>query len=409
VAAGGAGRRLPIADVLLEPTYRRLWASGFCVNIVRWMDIVTLGWLALELTGSPFMVALAAFARTAPLMLVGPFAGVLADRVARGRVLVVTQAAGLVNALALAAIFGSGAGDYRVLVTLEVMFGLVWALDFPARRAALYTVLGTSRVAQAMSLETVSMQLAKMLGPLAAGLCLARFGPAAAFAVMAAVFATGLVVSAGLHGRLGGTVSGVRASVAASLHAGLHAAWTHPTIRAVLLVTVAMNVLFFPYQHMLSVFARDVLAVGPAALGALVAADGCGALLCALAIASWRGRFAHPPLFASAVLVAPLLLVGLAGSRRLAVCVVILVVMGAAESAFAAMQGTLVLLSAPEHVRGGAIGILSACIGTQPIGTLLIGLLAASVGAPLALGVNAVVALAVIIPLAVPLARRGAG
>lgn len=407
-SAGGApARRLPIADVLLEPTYRRLWVSGFCVNVVRWMDILALGWLALQLTGSPFLVAVAAFARTAPLMLVGPFAGVLADRVARGRVLVVTQAAGLANALALAAIFGSGGGDYSVLVTLEVVFGLVWALDFPARRAALYTVLGTSRVAHAMSLETVSMQIAKMLGPLAAGLCLARFGPAAAFAVMAVVFAVGLVVSAGLHGRLGGALSGARGSVAASLRAGLHAAWNEPIIRGVLLVTVAMNVLFFPYQHMLAVFARDVLAVGPAALGALVAADGCGALLCALAIASWRTPLAHRTLFATAVLVAPLLLVALAGSRRLAMCVAILVVMGAAESAFAAMQGTLVLLSAPEHARGGAIGILSACIGTQPIGTLLIGLVAASVGAPLAFGVNAVVALAVIVPLAVPLARRG--
>jgi hypothetical protein len=89
--------------------------------------------------------------------------------------------------------------------------------------------------------------------------------------------------------------------------------------------------------------------------------------------------------------------------------VAILVVMGAAESAFAAMQGTLVLLSAPEHVRGGAIGILSACIGTQPVGTLLIGLIAASVGAPLAFAVNAAVALAVIVPLAVPLARRRPG
>jgi MFS family permease len=352
------------------------------------------------------MVAVAAFARTAPLMVVGPFAGVLADRVARGRVLVVTQAAGLATALALAVLFGSGAGDYWTLVALEVVFGLVWALDFPARRAALYTVLGASRVAQAVSLETVSMQLAKMLGPLAAGLCLARLGPAAAFAVMAAVFATGLVVSAGLHGRLGGAVSGVPVSVAASLRAGLHAAWSEPTIRAVLLVTIAMNVLFFPYQHMLAVFARDVLAVGPAALGALVAADGCGSLLGALAIASQRGHLGHRALFAAGVLVAPLLLVALSGSRRIAVCVVILVVMGVAESAFAAMQGTLVLLSAPEHVRGGAIGILSACIGTQPIGTLLIGLLAASVGAPLAFSVNALVALAVIIPLAVPLARR---
>jgi MFS family permease len=85
--------------------------------------------------------------------------------------------------------------------------------------------------------------------------------------------------------------------------------------------------------------------------------------------------------------------------------VALLVVMGVAESSFAAMQSTLVLLAAPERVRGGAMGILSACIGTQPLGTLAIGLLAAGVGAPLAFTVNAVVALLVIVPLAVPLVR----
>src|SRR5206468_4317009 len=82
----------------------------------------------------------------------------------------------------------------------------------------------------------------------------------------------------------------------------------------------------------------------------------------------------------------------LSGSRSFLACVALLVVMGAAESGFAAMQSTLVLLSAPERVRGGAMGILSACIGTQPLRTLAIGLLAASVGAPLAFGVNALAA-----------------
>ena len=405
-ALGGPETSRTILDVLREPTYHRLWLSGFCINVARWMDIVALGWLALQLTGSPFMVGLAAFARSAPLMAVGPFAGVVADRVPRGRVLVVTQAAGAVTALALAVVFGSGAGGYWPLVGLEVVFGLLWALDFPARRTALYAILGAERVAQAVSLETVSMQLAKILGPLAAGVCLARFGPAACFAAMAVVYAAGLAVSLGLRARLGGPVGETPASVAASLRAGLHAAWARPTIRAVLLVTIAMNVLFFPSQHMLPVFARDVLAVGPAALGGLFAADGCGALLGALAIASRRRRLAHRQLFAAAVLVAPGLLVALAASRWLPACVALLLLMGVAESSFAAMQSTLVLLAAPEHMRGGAMGILSACIGTQPIGTLLIGLLAASIGAPLAFGVNAVLALAVIVPLAVPLARR---
>jgi predicted MFS family arabinose efflux permease len=286
------------------------------------------------------------------------------------------------------------------------VFGLVWALDFPARRTALYTLLGAGRVAQAVSLETVSMQIAKMLGPLAAGLCLAQAGPAAGFAVMALVYGAGLAASSRLRGRLGGPGTATSHSVATSMRTGLELAWRTPTVRTVLLVTVAMNTLFFSYQHMLPVFARDVLALGPAGLGALVAADGGGALLGALVIATRRGDVGHRLLFGAAVLVAPALLVALSASRWLPVCVTLLVAIGVAESAFATMQSTLVLLEVPERVRGGAMGILSACIGTQPLGTLAIGLLAASIGAPPAFAVNALVSLLVIVPLAVPLVRR---
>jgi MFS family permease len=404
-AAGNGAGRLPIPDILREPGYRRLWASGLFVNVARWMDLVTLGWLALELTGSPFMVGVAAFARSAPLMVVGPFAGIVADRVPRGRILAVSQGAGLATAVLLAVAFGTGRGGYWTLVGMEVVFGMVWALDFPARRTALYALLGASRVAQAVSLETVSMQIAKILGPLAAGVCLARVGPEGCFALMALTYVAALLASAGLGARLGGPVASAAVSVGASMRAGLQAAWASPTVRAVLLVTIAMNTLFFPYQHMLPVFARDVLAVGPVALGVLVAADGCGALIGALAIAAGRGRLAHRVIFGGAVLTAPVLLVGLAGLRWFPACVALMVVMGIAESGFATMQSTLVLLEAPERLRGGAMGILSACIGTQPLGTLAIGLLAASVGAPVAFLVNAGAALLVIVPLAVPLVR----
>jgi MFS family permease len=405
---GRRGWRLP--SCFEEPSYRRLWASGFCVNVARWMDLVMLGWLALELTGSPFMVGVAAFARSAPLMVLGPFGGIIADRVPRGRVLLVSQAMGAVTALALAVIFASGAASYGRLVALEVVFGALWALDFPARRTSLYTILGSQRVAQAVSLETVSTQLAKMIGPLAAGVCLARVGPAVGFTMLAGVYATGVVVSARLRTKLGGPGTLAPASIVASLAAGLEAAWTRPTVRAVLLATVAMNVLFFPYQHMLPVFARHVLAVGPAGLGALVAADGFGALLGALAIASpYGGLLTHRTLFAGAIVVSPVLLTLMSGLSWLPACLVLLVAMGAAESSFAAMQSTIVLLSAPEDTRGGTMGILSACIGTQPLGTLAIGLLAGSIGVSAAFTTNALVALLIIVPLAAALVRVRSG
>ena len=399
-------RGLAVRAILRDPTFRRLWVSGLCVNVARGMDMLALAWLALELTGSPFMVGLAAFIRSAPLIVIGPLAGIIADRVSRGRVLIAAQAAGAIVALGLCALFATGRGGYWPLVALEGLFGALWAIDFPARRAALYTLMGPGRVARAVSLETVSMQIAKMTGPLAAGLCLARFGPAVCFAIIAAVYAAGLAVSVGLGAHLAAPAPArARGSLAASLGAGARAAWAIPTVRAVLLATVAMNVLFFPFQHMLAVFVRDVLAAGPAWLGIMLAAEGLGSLVTALALASHGGVLHHRRLFAGSIVVLPLLLLALAGAHWKAVCLVVLVAIGVAESCYAAMQSTLVLLAAPEDARGGMMGILSACIGTQPLGSLWIGLVATGFGAPAAMALNGAVALVAVAPVAWPLAR----
>jgi MFS family permease len=279
------------------------------------MDLILLGWLAFQLTDSPFMVGLAAFARSAPLMVLGPFTGLVADRMHRGRVLVITQSLGLVTALTLAAVFAAGRGGFWPLVGLEMLFGVLWALDFPARRTALYTLVGSRRVATAISLETVSMQVAKMVGPVLAGVGLAHLGPAPCYAGVAALYAIGLLVFVDLPGRIGGPSGRDVTSVVASLGAGFREAWREPTVRAVLLITVMMNVLFFPYQHVLPVFARHVLGVGPEWLGGLVAADGLGALLGALAIAGRRGFLPHGRLFGVAVLAAPFLLLGFTSLR----------------------------------------------------------------------------------------------
>jgi MFS family permease len=394
-------------EILREHAYRRLWISGFCISTARWMDLVVLGWIALQITGSPFMVGLAVFVRSAPMIALGPFAGVVADRLHRGRVLLFTQSLGMATALALSLLFATGHGGYWPLVGLEMLFGVLWVLDFPARRTALFSLVGAGRVATAISLETVSMQLAKMVGPVLAGVGLAKLSPVACFAAMAVLYAGGLAVSLGLGSRIGRVAPGASASVTASLGAGFRAAWQEPTVRDVLIITVLMNVLLFPYQHMLAVFSRDVLGAGPEWLGALVAADGLGSLLGALTIASRRGFIAHRRLFVGAVLVAPLLLIVFAGARGRWVGVVLLVMIGMAESGFATMQSTLVLLAAPEERRGGAMGILSACIGTQPLGTLWLGFLAAGIGVAPAMAINSLLAFLTIAPVAVPLGRGG--
>jgi MFS family permease len=397
-----------VLEPLRDPRYRLLWLTGLFASIARWMDLLVLGWLALALTDSPLMVGVAAFCRAAPMMLLGPFAGVLADRLPRVRVMIVVQALNVAAASTLAGLFAAGLGGFGVLVAIEVVLGTAWVLDFPSRRTVLFAIAGRERLTTAVSLESMSMQGAKMIGPLLGGLLLARLGPTACYVVLAGLCLGALACVRRLEQRISlpGTPGGE--PVLASLSAGLQEVRSHPTILGVLLITILMNTLVFPYQQMLPVFARDVLRIGPAALGLLIGAEGLGALLASMAIGARSGHVNHARLFAGSSLAAALLLLAFATSPWYALSLALQLGIGMAESGFGTMQSAIVLLAAPEGVRGRAMGILSACIGTQPLGSLWIGFLASRAGAPFATGLNAALACALMVPVAIRLvaARR---
>jgi MFS family permease len=394
-----------VLEPLRDPRYRVLWLIGLCASTARWMDLLVLGWLALALTDSPLMVGVAAFCRAFPMMALGPFAGVLADRLPRVRVLMAVQALNVLAAAGLAFLFGAGLGGFGALVAIQVVLGVAWVLDFPARRTVLYAVAGRERLTTVVSLEFMSMQGAKMIGPLLGGFILARFGPTACYLVLAALSLGALAGARRLerHVFLPGTPGGE--PVLASLSAGLREARSNPTILGVLVITVIMNTLVFPYQQMLPVFARDVLRIGPTALGLLIAAEGLGALIASLAIGARGGGVDHARLFAGSSLAGALCLFVFAVSPWYALSLALQIGIGMAESGFGTMQSAIVLLAAPEGARGRAMGILSACIGTQPLGSLWIGVLASRAGAPVATGLNAALACALMVSVAVRLAR----
>lgn len=145
------------------------------------MDLLVLGWLTLELTGSPFVVAVAAFCRAAPLMALGPVAGLVLDRVHAGRVLVASQSAALVVAAALAALFGAGRGAFTPLLVLEVGLGIAWAIDFTTRRTIVYA-LGAAESGFATMQTTIVLLAApdalrgRMMGILSACIGTGPFG-----------------------------------------------------------------------------------------------------------------------------------------------------------------------------------------------------------------------------------------
>jgi MFS family permease len=396
-----------VLEPLRDGRYRLLWVTGLCANTARWMDVVVLGWLALTLTDSPLMVGVAAFCRAAPMMALGPFAGVLADRLPRVHVMSAVQVLNVAAALALAVLFGAGLAGFGALVAIEAILGIAWVLDFPSRGTVLFVVAGRARLTAAVSLETMSMQAAKMVGPLLGGLLLARMGPTACYFAFAGFSAAALVATR----RLGRRVSlpgtpGIE-PVLESLRAGLREARGHPAVLGVLTVTVLMNTLVFPYQQMLPVFARDVLRVGPVPLGLLVATQGLGALVSSVVIGSRGGEVGHGRLFAGSSLTGALLLLAFAASPWYALSLALQFAIGITDSGFGTMQSAIVLLAAPERAHGRVMGILSACIGSQPLGSLWIGFVASNLGAPIATGLNAALAAVLMIPVAIRLMGSG--
>jgi MFS family permease len=396
-----------VLEPLRDERYRLLWMTGLCANTARWMDVVVLGWLALTLTDSPLMVGVAAFCRAAPMMALGPFAGVLADRLPRVQVMSAVQVLSAAAAIALALLFAAGLAGFATLVAVEVVLGIAWVLDFPSRRTVLFVVAGRERLTAAVSLETMSMQAAKMVGPLLGGVLLARMGPAACYLAFAALSAGALVATRGLARRISLPGTPGVDPVLESLRAGLREARGNRAILGVLVVTVLMNTLVFPYQQMLPVFARDVLRVGPVPLGLLVAAQGLGALVSSIVIGFRAGQVRQGRLFVGSSLTGALLLLAFAASPWYLLSLGLQFAIGITDSGFGTMQSAIVLLAAPERTHGRVMGILSACIGSQPLGSVWIGFVASNLGAPLATGLNAALAAALMIPVALRLLGAG--
>jgi MFS family permease len=395
-------------DALHDADFRRLWLAGLCVNVGRWIDFLVLGWLALELTGSPFMVGLAAFCRFAPMIVLGLFTGLLIDRVPRGLLLVAVQASNLVISILLAIVFATGHGNLWWLIGLETLLGIAWAVDFPSRRTALFSLVGPKRVTNAVSLDSISMQGTQIVGPVVAGVLLARLGPVSCYVLLASLYVGSVLLTLSLA-RRDPFPPTTRAdeSILAGLAAGFREARWQPAILGVLVITVIMNGLVFPYQQILPVFARDVLDVGPELLGVLVAAGGVGTMIGAFWTAARGEMVAHRQVFVGGSLLAAVMVVVQSFSPGYLTSLPIQFAIGFANAGFGTMQSTIVLLAAHERARGRVLGILSVCIGTNPVGALGVAAVATYVGAPVAFGVSAFLALLLMAPFALRLLADG--
>jgi MFS family permease len=380
---------------LRERGYRLLWTSGLVWYFARWLDILVSGWLALELTDSAWQVALIGFFRNAPIPIFGALAGVIADRFDRRRLVIFAEGLNVLASAFIAYLLLAGRLEYWHLAAASLLLGFAWAIEFPSRRAMVPDLAGRSLVLPAIVLDTMSMNVTKALGPLVGGGLIASLGTTASYLILVGLYAATILPLLGLRlppiDMTRPTVSTLRL-----LGEGLDFCRRHAAVRGVLLITVVMNCFAFPYVQLLSVFARDILLVGPVGLGLLVAADGIGSLIGTSALTG-AGRIRRTGVvFILGSVSMTICLVLFAVSPLYALALGLLILAGFAHSGFSTFQSTIILGAAGDALRGRAMGVLTLAIGSAPVGMLLLGVLAAAFGAPLAVAASAATGAALI-------------
>jgi MFS family permease len=388
IGASASARFAPL-ETFRSPAYRYLWGASVLWNQARSMDQVVIGWVVLEMTNSAWDLGIVFALRWLPLLMFGVAGGAVADRVDRRWVLIGAQAMGLLVCLGTAALLALGRFDFGLAALSTFLLGLQWAVDWPTRRALIPDLVGRELTVNAVALEAVSQNLSRIIGPLLAGALIAYFSPAAAFAFMAGLYLVEIVLlkAMPLRARAGQVIAG--GSMLRYLADGFSKLRASEPILGVLLISLCMNVMVFPYQQLLPVFARDVLHVDPIGLGALGAAVGIGAMIGATAIASSKRVPMAGRLFWVGSCLMGLCLVGFAASGSFGLALVLLVLTGLGHSAYSSLQTTIVLGSSTDQLRGRAMGALTLAIGCTPIGSLEMGALSAAFGAPVAVGLNA--------------------
>ena len=384
--------------VLRQSSFRHLFFSSILWWFSLWMDFLAIGWIALELTDSPFLVGVVSFFRTFPLLLTGLFAGIIIDRFGRRRIVLTAQLLHASVAAMMALLFFLEMAVYWHLVISAFAFGSLWSIDFPARRSLIPDLVGKEMTADAVMCEGIALNGGRVIGPLAAGFVLHLNGPFGCYLLLLTVSLVSFTFLRLLpSGDLPRDAVPTAESPWKQLREGLSYVRHHQVILAVILITMVLNYFCFPYLALLPVFVRDVLFQGPRELGLIGMATGIGALPGVLLIYRLKRVVSGGIIYSIGSIGFSLGLVAFAMSTSFSLSFFLLVFVGVGHACFGLMQSILILNSVTDQMRSRAMGLIVLAIGMGPLGKLQVGALASKFGAPFAVQTSALAAALLII------------
>lgn len=360
--------------------FRLFWVALVISNIGSWMQITATSWLLYELTGSALQLGLNGVFRAVPTIVLGLFGGALVDQYERKRVLLLAQISLMLLAFVLAVLDSTGVIEVWHIYGITFLSGVLGTVEAPSRQALLPSLVPRGLLPNAIALNSLLWKGTVILGPAVAGIVIATVGTAGAFFANGLSFLAVVAALVMIHA----TSPGSRATgrFLGDVAEGLRYVRHEPVIVAVMVMEGASSLLGVD-SAMLTIFARDVLQVGASGLGFLQSARGVGAILgSVLLVSAFSGtRSQGRILVTSAILYgASFAVFGL--STEFAWSLVLMALMGGADTVWGATRNTVLQLKSPEAMRGRIMSIFHLTSrGLHPLGQTRTGLLVPLMGA----------------------------
>lgn len=370
---------------LRNRNYRLFWMGQVVSTIGTWMQRIALAWLVLEITNSPFALGLVTMFQTLPVLFLSLFGGVIADRVPKRKLLLVTQAVKLVPSGILAILVFTGTPHLTAIYALATLLGITNAIDSPARQAFVKELAGPDDLPNAIALNSIVFNSSRLIGPALGGITIAWVGVGGCFTVDALSFVAVLVGLALMRDEdLYDVPSAPKGRMISQISDGIRYATRTPDIAVVLILMAVIGAFGYNFTVLLPLIAKFVLNAGPMGFGLLTSSMAIGSLTAAVGIA-YTGRVSQRTLLIGATGF-PVLLTALAISTTWATTVAVLIALGLFSITFSATANSrLQMLSLPEF-RGRVMSFYTLLfMGSTPIGSLVIGTLAEHQGVRMAI------------------------
>lgn len=385
----GQGRwKLPATFASLRHSdFRLLWFTSLINAGSNWLQQVTLGWLAYDLTGSALTAAIVFGVRSLPQLLIGPVGGVFGDRFDRKYFLMVMTAYLSVLALGFALLLTFGHVKAWHLIVFTLLQGTGQAMVQPVRQALVSNTVPPSDLMNAIALNSLAQTSMRVVGPSIAGVLIALSGPALNFGIQSSAFVLTLVMLIPMHAPYTVLTRGRQhAAFSESFVSGIRYVVNQPTILGLMLIALLPTVFTTPINlGLLPVFAKEVLHVDSEGLGVLYSSQGVGAVIGSFVIAS-MGNFARKGLLLSVAAVGLATMITLYSQVTMFVLAIPALAMGTCcFMTYQTMNQTIIQTITPDDYRGRVMGLMLMNNGLTPLGTLIFGTIAELYGVSMAM------------------------